>query len=369
MKLLLISGHGANDPGACSSYGIEREETRKVVNKMVELFKGYEIDVDVYNQSRNAYADVCNGTVQVNFANYDYVFEVHFNSASFTAHGTEIWVTPSESSIVVEQKIVNKLSAVGFTNRGIKREYFAVINAVKNKGVSSALVEVCFISNSSDMNLYKKKFNDVCKAMVDGIAEGFGLKKIAISTPTPQPTEPNVIYRVKLPNGTQIGAFRNLESAKNLAKQQKANVYRSTDNVMVASYSGSTSSVIYRVKSSSGVQLGAFSILNNAKKLAQEKQAIVYDQSGRVVVSYVPTKKYLNLNPNVASWRVYPTNVAPIVANACGSLAPKTYGGLSYEILDNPQADVYTIMTSNFGKVNIYAPKDNDSSITTYPKY
>lgn len=88
-------------------------------------------------------------------------------------------------------------------------------------------------------------------------------------------------------------------------------------------------------------------------------------------VSSTPTsnKQYLNLKPHVASWRVYPTNVAPVLKNACGSLAPKNYGGLSYEILANPQADVYTIKTSTFGTVNIYAPKDNDSVISSNPLY
>lgn len=130
-----------------------------------------------------------------------------------------------------------------------------------------------------------------------------------------------------------------------------------------------SSTILYRVKKSNGEQLGAFNVLDNAKTMASKNQAIVYDANGKVIVSYVPTKKYLNLKPHVASWRVYPTNVAPVVANSCGSLAPKTYGGLSYEILGNPQADVYTIQTSSFGKVNIYAPRDNDSTITTSPTY
>lgn len=75
-------------------------------------------------------------------------------------------------------------------------------------------------------------------------------------------------------------------------------------------------------------------------------------------------KKYLNLNKHVNSWRVYPTTKAPVIGNEVGSLAPSRYGGLSYEILGNPQVDVYTIKTETFGKVNIYAPRDNDSSIT-----
>ena len=206
-KLLLISGHGANDPGACSSYGIERDETRKVVNRMFNLFKGYDVVVDVYPQNRNCYADVCNGNVQVNFANYDYVFEVHFNSASASAKGTEIFVTTAESGTAVEQTVVNKLASVGFVNRGVKRTDFAVINAAKRKGTSSALLEVCFISNAQDMSVYKNKFADVCNAIVSGIAQGFGIEKISGDKipetsvePKPAPPQSAQSYVVRIVN-------------------------------------------------------------------------------------------------------------------------------------------------------------------------
>ena len=212
LKLLLIAGHGANDPGACSSYGIERDEARKVVARLVELFKNYkDISVDVYPTDRNCYSDVTTSRVQVNMANYDYVFEVHFNSATASARGTEVWVTPTESSIAVEKRIVDNLASVGFSNRGVKKEYFAVISFAKNKGVSSALVEVCFISNQNDMNLYRNKFEQVCNAMVSGIADGFGLQKnpgvknpetkpVDKPSPTTPPTTGFKPYVVKVVN-------------------------------------------------------------------------------------------------------------------------------------------------------------------------
>lgn len=325
MKILLIAGHGAGDPGACSSYGVEANETRRVVNMLKSQFGGYDLQVDVYPIERNAYADIGNGCLQVKFANYDYVLEVHFNSAAnIEATGVEVWVTPIENGITVEQIIVNKVAALGYANRGVKREDFRVIRTAKNKGVSAALIETCFISNQGDMNRYNNNFSKVCNAIVEGVAEGFGLeKKNGYVKPTPQPVP-------------------------------------STEKPKVN----------YFVKKSNGKQLGAFNILDNAKNMAKSNKAIVYDINGNVITSYVESnKKYLNLNTNVNSWRVYPTNVAPVIKNACGSLAPKTYGGLSYGILGNPQTDVYTIQTQSFGKVNIYAPRDNDSSITENPIY
>ena len=95
MNILLISGHGANDSGAVG-YGVEREETRRVTNRLAELLRPY-MNVIMYPQNRNAYDDVRNGCFQVSLANIDYVFEVHFNSASASAKGTEIFVTNAES--------------------------------------------------------------------------------------------------------------------------------------------------------------------------------------------------------------------------------------------------------------------------------
>ncbi|MED4787478.1 N-acetylmuramoyl-L-alanine amidase [Bacillus atrophaeus] len=74
-------------------------------------------------------------------------------------------------------------------------------------------------------------------------------------------------------------------------------------------------------------------------------------------------KKYVYLPASADSWRIYPTNKAPVKGNECGLLRPKKFGGLKYEVLGNPQTDVYTIKTDQFGKVNIYAAKSTGATI------
>lgn len=188
-------------------------------------------------------------------------------------------------------------------------------------------------------------------------------------------TTNDVIYRVKLANGEQIAAFRNLESAKNLAQINKCNVYRNTDNALIVSYiekPGVAIKVInYRVKRKNGEQLGAFNSLDNADNLAKQEKAIIYDKNGNVIKSYVPEPGlgYLNLKPHMTSWRVYAVD-GPYTTNyAIATLAPAKFGGLSYKIYEKKATDVYKIKTENFGYVAIYAPRDNDSSITEYPLY
>lgn len=240
LRILLIAGHGAGDPGACSNYGTEAIETRRVLNEIKALLGGYDAAVDIYPLDRNAYADIGAGCCQVNFANYDYVFEIHFNSAANPeSTGVEIWVTPAEQGITVEQAIVNKVAALGYRNRGVKREGFRVIRTAKNKGTSAALIETCFISNQGDMNRYNSNFTKVCNAMVEGIAEGFGLsKKDGYVKPTPQPPQstekPKVNYYVRTSEGKQLGAFNVLEYAKNMATSNKAIVYDKNGNVVIS---------------------------------------------------------------------------------------------------------------------------------------
>ena len=190
------------------------------------------------------------------------------------------------------------------------------------------------------------------------------------SKPTVSSPSNDVIYRVKLANGEQIGAFRNLDSAKNLAQINKCNVYSSIDNGLVVSYVTNSAVAIktinYRVKRKNGEQLGAFNSLDNADALAKANQAIIYDSNGNAIKSYVPDAGlgYLNLKPHMSSWRVYPVD-GPYTTNyAVGALAPAQYGGLSYKILEKKTTDVYKIKTESFGVVAIYAPRDNDSSIT-----
>lgn len=199
-----------------------------------------------------------------------------------------------------------------------------------------------------------------------------GKSTIVVAT---APTTTNVIYRVKLANGEQIAAFRNLDSAKSLAQTNKCNIFRSTDNALIQSYvtnvNVANKAINYRVKRKNGEQLGAFNSLGNADSLAKVNQAVVYDSNGNVVKSYVPESGlgYLNLHPHMPSWRVYAVDGPYTTANAVAVLAPAQFGGLSYKIHEKKAADVYKIKTEMYGYVAIYAPKDADSSFTVNPLY
>ena len=182
MKILLISGHGAGDPGAIGTYNgktyKEADLTREVVSAVAKKLKEC-ADVTVYDQKRNAYTDYKVGVLNknANFTQYDFVLEVHFNafkadSGDGRTKGVEIFAKSGSS---IEPAICKNIAALGFTNRGVKSSGFAVINTARSKGVRAALLEVCFIDDADDMKLYLAKKEQV----VDAIVAGFGLKKKA----------------------------------------------------------------------------------------------------------------------------------------------------------------------------------------------
>ena len=64
MKILLIAGHGAGDPGASGCGYREANLTRELVNLIAPKLRKYAI-VDVYNENRSAFYDVQNGTFKI----------------------------------------------------------------------------------------------------------------------------------------------------------------------------------------------------------------------------------------------------------------------------------------------------------------
>lgn len=193
MKLLLISGHGAGDPGAVAGQWKEADETRRMTAAVAAALAG-RADVDLYPTARNAYADYRSGALDAlaRFARYDYVLEIHFNafqsgSSDGKRKGTELY-TPA-AACAADQAILRQVCALGFPNRGLKDGgHLAVISAACRAGTAAALLEVCFLDDPDDMALYAAGPDRVARAVAAGIAEGFGL-------PDMEQEEKTVIYQ------------------------------------------------------------------------------------------------------------------------------------------------------------------------------
>ena len=177
-----MAGHGDGDSGAVGFGYKESDLTREFVNLMIPTLNYY-ADVTVFDMSKNPYKYL--KANQYNFKKYDYVFEVHFNACvndkkgDGKTTGCEVLVHPTEKGVSVEEGILKKISSFGLKNRGVKRESnLRNMNVCKGtQGVSYALLEVCFIDDKDDMDIYNEHKNKIAQAVSMGIAEGFGLVK------------------------------------------------------------------------------------------------------------------------------------------------------------------------------------------------
>lgn len=190
MRILLISGHGAGDNGATSAYGVEATENRVMSGLVCDRLTKY-ADVTLYPTNRNCYQDNKNGQLQVDFKNFDYVFEFHMNQSTEArrglGNGTEIMVHQSIGGVSVEEAIVRNICSLGFAmrrDRGIWRtDGFLNMATCLNLGVDYALLETCFIDSERDMSLYGANKSKIADAIVAGIVEGFGLAPTIKETP------------------------------------------------------------------------------------------------------------------------------------------------------------------------------------------
>lgn len=182
MKILIIAGHGAGDPGACACGYQEANLVRDIVPILKNKLSAY-ANVDVFDTSKNMYKYLKSNSF--NFKNYNYVLELHFNAGvgdtagNGRTTGTEILVHPNEKGTAVETAILNNICAIGFKSRGVKvRKDLQNMNICKGKqGVSYALLETCFIDDLDDIKLYQNNKDKVISAIANGIITGFGLAK------------------------------------------------------------------------------------------------------------------------------------------------------------------------------------------------
>lgn len=197
MKILLIAGHGAGDPGACGNGYKEADLARELTNNIYNILINY-ADVTMFDTAKNMYKYLKAGGIY-NFAPYDYILEIHFNAGG--GQGTEVLVHTKQNGISVEQNIVNNISALGFKNRGIKRRSDLYnMNTMLKKGKNYALLETCFIDSVQDMSIWKSKSYDVALAVANGIISGFGLKLKNTELATPNDIVWELSQRIEITN-------------------------------------------------------------------------------------------------------------------------------------------------------------------------
>lgn len=176
--------------GATGCGYVEHVLNRTLGKRVIELLRKERhtvIDITV-DRSTDQIRD------RVNKANRQYLdmlVSLHFNSGRKDSKGdnriggVEVLTYNNRTLQTESKRVCANIAKLGFTNRGIKIR--PDLGILRDTNAKAMLIEVCFIDDKDDMNLYNKNVEKVAIAIVEGLL-GKTIKtetKLPVTSPTP----------------------------------------------------------------------------------------------------------------------------------------------------------------------------------------
>ena len=274
------AGHNYKVPGA-NGFISETKENRVITQKVIALLKqeGHTVYDCTDENGTTSSKNLANIVAKCNTHEVDLDISIHFNAFNGKANGVEVYIY-NDKTKEIAKRICDNISELGYENRGVK--YGQDLYVLRKTNSKAILIECLFCDNKGDTDKYDP--DKIAKAIVEGV-----LNKKLKSSPTNNTTEE--MYRIRKTwedAKSQIGAYKNLESAKKECKEG----YSVFDGKGKAVYTNKPVEKeeekvdkLYRVRKSwSDVksQLGAYSTLDNAIKNCPVEYS-VFDWNGKSV--------------------------------------------------------------------------------------
>jgi N-acetylmuramoyl-L-alanine amidase len=259
-SVIIDAGHGGRDYGATNGDRKEKDDALTLALMVGGILAENGVDV-LYTRTEDVYDTPYEKAVIANNSGADYFLSIHRNASATPGSGTGIETLVYRDTGVAGELARNinaNLAEIGFANRGVIERPGLVV--LRRTQMPAVLVEVGFIDNSKDNELYDANLEAIAMAIADGFLETLGLVKDPGAEE--EPVSDEVFYRV------QVGAFKN-----------RANAYRMLDRLLEDGYPGYVAYEDGYYK----VQAGAFIYLDNAIKLEQELRRAGYS-------TYITTK-------------------------------------------------------------------------------
>ena len=244
-------GHGGQDLGAVFEGRMEKDDNLAMALAIGQRLENHGLDV-VYTRTTDVYDTPYQKAEMANKANADFLISIHRNSAATpdTSTGVETLVFRDDGPAADLAREINaQLQRVGFENRGVKERPNLLL--LKRSKMPAVLVELGFINNRQDNEMFDRYFNEIADAIAEGIMNTIGIDNDDMEDESEQR-----LYRV------QVGAFRNANSANQLLNELLELGYPA----FIVFDDG-----LYKV------QVGAFAILDNAVQMEQTLRDAAYN--------------------------------------------------------------------------------------------
>lgn len=165
MRIVINAGHTKKGVGTgANGYLNESKETRKIGYELMKLLADSNHEVipavfDVHSNNLKAAVDVANNN------NADLFISLHLNAGGGTGCEAYTWRGEKVSQAV---KVCNNLANLGFKNRGVKDG--SKLYVIKNTRCMAVLIEVCFVDNKQDAELFKNLgYTKIAQAIYNAI--------------------------------------------------------------------------------------------------------------------------------------------------------------------------------------------------------
>ena len=238
-------GHGGRDPGAVYEGRREKDDVLSLALAVGTILEQNGIQV-IYTRTTDVYQTPFEKATAANNAEADLFVSFHRNATpTGEASGAEVLVY-EDAGLPAElaREILEQLNDVGFANRGvIERKNLVVL---KRTQMPAVLVEVGFIDNPADNELFDREFDAIAQGIADAILD--------VISDEETPMQP--LYRV------QVGAYRDNRYA-----------YAQLQRLLAQ---GFPAFIIYE-NGLYKVQVGAFAQLSNAVRMEQDLRKMGYN--------------------------------------------------------------------------------------------
>lgn len=165
MRIVINAGHTKFSTGTgANKYLNESTETRKIAYELLKLLADskHEVIPAIFDRSAN---NLKEAVTLANNEQADLFISIHLNAGGGSGCEAYTWKGQQVAQAV---KACSYLKKLGFKNRGVKDG--SNLYVIKNTKCTAILIEVCFVDNKADAELFKQiGYSNIAKAIYSAV--------------------------------------------------------------------------------------------------------------------------------------------------------------------------------------------------------